>query len=115
MTTVHRDRTLSLCAGEGGKKGRSTFSLQMHMKQSEAWYAFAILCHATATDNDMASSCQSLLPRCIEAQGRVIGGNLINYASPALTLADVDAKAAADAKAARNFTSHPTTFIQPSA
>ena len=99
MTTVHRDRTLSLCAGEGGKKGRSTFSLQMHLKQSKAWYAFAILCHASATDNDMASSCQSLLPRCVEGQGSVIGGNLINYAPPALTLADVDAKAAADAKA----------------
>ena len=42
-----------------------------------------------------------LLPRCVEAQGGITGGNFINYTSPALTLADVDAKAAAEAKAAR--------------
>jgi hypothetical protein len=58
MTTVHRDRTLSL-RSNGVIKGRSTFSLQMHVKKTDAWYAFAVLCHATATEADMASSYQS--------------------------------------------------------
>ncbi len=58
MTTVHRDRTLSL-RSNGVVKGRSTFSLQLHVKKAGAWYAFAVLCHATATEADMASTYQS--------------------------------------------------------
>jgi hypothetical protein len=48
-----------------------------------------------------STSNRRLLPRCVEAQGSIIGGNDINYTSPALTLADVDAQVAAEAKAAR--------------
>ena len=58
MTTVHRDRTLSL-RSNGVVKGRSTFSLQLHVKQAGAWYAFAVLCHATASEADMASPYQA--------------------------------------------------------
>lgn len=58
MTTVHRDRTLSL-RSNGVVKGRSTFSLQLHVKKAGAWYAFAVLCHATAAEADMASTYQS--------------------------------------------------------
>jgi hypothetical protein len=66
-------KTPERCQFISRARGGCAVSVKPHL------YSFAVLCEAIATKKDQLSSFQRYLPRCVEGNGMVVGGNDIAW------------------------------------